>query len=155
MRKVHPVVAKIEPDLQELVEGLGFEYVLAKFGGPPGHSTLTVLVDKPGGVTVEDCSQVSRRLSVLLDMLDPIAGSYELVVSSPGIERPLVREDDYVRFSGRQARIKVAGESGREVIQGLVVGVQDGSVVVEADGERKAVPMEGIEEAHLVYEWDE
>ncbi len=126
----------------------------AKFGGPPGHPTLTVLIDKPGGVSVEDCSLISRRLSVLLDMLDPISGSYELVVSSPGIERPLVREDDYVRFSGRQARIKWARESGKEVIQGTVVGVQDGTVVVEASGARLLVPLEEIDDAHLVYEWD-
>lgn len=154
VRKVHPVVAKLEPDVRDLVEGFGLEYVLSKFGGPPGHPTLTVLIDKPDGVSVEDCSLISRRLSVLLDMLDPISGSYELVVSSPGIERPLVREDDYVRFSGRLARIKWARESRKEVIQGTVVGVQDGSVVVDASGARLLVPLDEIEDAHLVFEWD-
>jgi ribosome maturation factor RimP len=155
VRKVHPVVQKIEPDLREVVEGLGFEYVLAKYGGPAGHPTLTVLADKPGGVTVEDCSLISRRLSVLLDMLEPISASYELVVSSPGIERPLVREEDYVRFSGQQARIKWTKQGGKEVIQGRLMGVRDDTVVVEAKGETKAVPLEEIEDAHLVYEWDE
>jgi ribosome maturation factor RimP len=154
-RKIHPVVQEIEGQLRQVVEGLGYELVLVKYGGPRRRPILTVFIDKEGGVGIEDCGRVSQRLSVLLDVLDPIPSSYELVVSSPGLERPLVREEDYVRFSGRRAAVTRARPGARrEVIVGTLRGLDKGFVLVEHGGEVEAVAMDEIEDAHIVYEWE-
>ena len=155
VRKVHPVLQKIEEDLRQVVEGLGYEYVMAKLSGPSQRPRLAVYVDRPGGVTLDDCQRISERLSVLLDMLDPIPGSYELIVSSPGLDRPLVREGDFVRFSGRLASIRRTTVDGkRETVQGRLLGLEAGAVILERDGRTEAVPLDDIEEAHVVYEWE-
>jgi ribosome maturation factor RimP len=154
--KVHPVVQQIEAQLREVVEGLGYELVLVKYGGPPRRPVLTVFIDREGGVTLGDCERVAQRLSVLLDVLDPIASSYELVVSSPGVERPLVRERDYIRFAGRQAALKTHTATGQQrLIEGTLRGVQEADVLVEHDGVVEAIPLASIEQAHLVYHWEE
>ncbi len=153
-RRVHPVVREIEDELRQVVEGLGYELVLVKFGGRPSRPTLTVLIDGEGGVTIDDCARASERLSVLLDMIDPIPTSYELVVSSPGVDRPLVREEDYVRFTGRRAALTWARPGARrQVLDGILRGLQDGAVLVEHSGDVEAVPLDEIDDAHLVYEW--
>ncbi|MGD9519738.1 MAG: ribosome maturation factor RimP, partial [Armatimonadota bacterium] len=102
-----------------------------------------------------DCSLVSQRLSVLLDLLDPIPSSYELSVSSPGLDRPLVRLEDYVRFAGRRAALtRVRPGAQREVIDGILRGIDGSAVLVEHRGAVQAIPLDEIEAAHLVYEWD-
>lgn len=154
-RKTHPIVEQIEPDLRQVVESLGFELVLVKYGGPANHPTLTVFIDSTHGISVDDCARVSQRLSVLLDMLDPIPSSYQLVVSSPGLDRPLTREEDFVRFAGKRAAVTCAAPGAkRRTIDGTLRGVRDGAVLVEHEGEVEAVPLGEIEDAHLVWEWD-
>lgn len=155
VRKVHPLLGKIEQDLRRVVEGLGYEYVMATLSGPPRRLRLSVYVDRPGGVTLDDCQRISERLSVLLDALDPIPGSYELIVSSPGLDRPLVREEDFVRFAGRLASIRRAAAGGKkQTVQGRLLGVEEGAVRLECQGATETIRLEDIEEAHLVYEWD-
>jgi len=154
-RKIHPVVQAIEDDLRQVVEGLGYELVLVKYGGPRSRPTLSVFIDREGGVNIDDCTLVSQRLSVLLDVLDPVPSSYELVVSSPGLDRPLVRETDYQRFEGRRASLtRARAGEGRRSIEGILRGLRDGAVLVEHGGEVEAVPLEEIENAHLIWEWD-
>lgn len=156
MRKVHPVVQQIEQDLRQAVEEVGCELVLAKYGGPPRRPRLTVFVDRPGGVTLDDCQRVSHRLSQLLDLLDPIPSSYELIVSSPGLDRPLVREEDFMRFAGRLARVRrVRADGTKESVEGRLQGLQAGAAILEHGGKTEAVPLDEIEEAHLVSEWEE
>ena len=74
-----------------------------------GRTVLRVLIDKPDGVTVDDCVRLSEALNDPLDELDPVSGSYGLEVSSPGIERPLLRQADFERFSGRRAEVRTVG----------------------------------------------
>ena len=153
--KKHPVVEQIEDDVEQLVEGLGYELVLIKYSGPARRPTLTVFVDREGGITVDECARISERLSVLLDMLDPIPMSYSLVVSSPGVERPLVRERDFIRFAGRRATVTRHPAHGqRRSIVGTLRGVKDGAVLLEHEGRTEQVPLDEIEDAHLVFEWD-
>ncbi len=156
MRKVHPIVREIEDQLREVVEGLGYELVLVTYGGSAKRPTLTVYIDRRGGVTLDDCALVSERLSVLLDVLDPIPTRYELIVSSPGLERPLVREQDFQRFVGRKASVKQVTAGGQvRRVEGWLRGTKERAALVEHDGRVEAIPFEEIEEAHLVYDWDE
>ena len=152
----HPVVAQIEKEVAQTLRNFGYELVLMKFGGPRHNQTLSVYIDKPGGVTTNDCQYVAERLSVLLDVLDPIPGRYSLVVSSPGLDRPLTREEDFDRFAGQQAAVTYrSGEGQRVTIQGKLEGRQ-GEEALLALGERtEHIPLREIEEAHLVYEWQE
>ncbi len=151
----HPVVRKIEAEVERTVEDFGYELVQIKYGGEAGGRTLTIMIDREGEVSAEDCSQMSRRLSMVLDTLDPIPGSYTLVVSSPGLDRPLTRDSDFDRFAGEKAAVRHRSEDGaRRTDTGLLLGLKEDAVVIEVDGEMLRIPLAGIEEAHLVYDWE-
>jgi ribosome maturation factor RimP len=152
----HPVVEKVEAEIERTLGDFGYELVLLKFGGPPGNQTLSVYMDKPGGVTTSDCQYMAERLSVLLDVLDPIAGGYQLLVSSPGINRPLTRDSDFERFAGERAAVTFHDAEGkRATIRGRLKGVADGQVVVEVGEQTETVPADDVEQAHLVFEWED
>ncbi len=142
--------------LEPSVEREGYELVaveLVSSGG--GRPSLRVSIDKPGGVSVRDCSRVSRALSALLDVEDPIEGAFNLEVSSPGIERPLQRRSDFVRFAGFRAKIQLEAGEPRRRYTGVLGGIEQGSVVIESNGERSLLPIERIERARLVLDLDE
>ena len=151
----HPVVRKIEAEVEQTLEDFGYELVQIKYGGEAGGRTLSILIDREGGVTADDCGEMSRRLSMLLDTLDPIPGSYTLIVSSPGLDRPLTRDSDFDRFAGEKAAIRHCTQEGtRRTDTGLLRGLEDGAVTIEADCETLRIPLAEIEEAHLVYDWE-
>jgi len=108
------------------------------------------VMDKEGGVTLDDCTRISRIVSDLLDVHDPVPGSYNLEVSSPGINRPLVKIEDYERFAGQKVVIKmVRAMDGRKRFKGMLKGVRHGNIVVEsADGEF-VLPIDEIKKARL------
>src|SRR5438876_2543269 len=104
----------------------GVELVHAEVAGPEGHPILRVFIDKPGGVTHDDCSDVSHHLGTVLDVEDFIHSAYTLEVSSHGLERGLYRRDDYERFAGRDAKIKARTPvNGQRNFRGRIVGVDD------------------------------
>lgn len=135
---------------EPIAAGAGCEVVEVTFSrvGEAGH--LLVTIDKPGGVSLEDCRAVSESLSAELDRLDPIEGTYRLEVSSPGLERPLVRDRDFERFQGRLVRVKTfAPVEGRKVWEGRLVGLADGRVVLEVEGKHVYIPREQVTRARL------
>ncbi len=151
----HPVVRKIEDEVRRTVEDFDYELVQIKYGGEAGGRTLSILIDSESGVTADDCGEMSRRLSMLLDTLDPIPSSYTLIVSSPGLDRPLTRDSDFDRFAGEQAAIRYRTEEGeRRTDTGLLCGLDDDAVSIEVDGETLRIPLAEIEDAHLVYDWE-
>lgn len=153
--KKHPVVRKIESEVENVLAHFGYELVQIKFGGGGGGRTLTVLMDSPDGITAEDCQEMSRRFSLLLDMLDPITGAYTLVVSSPGLDRPLTRDGDFERFKGERAAVSYCAPGGRRTTErGLLRGVAEHHVLLEVEGGPREIPLADVEEAHLVYDWD-
>jgi ribosome maturation factor RimP len=155
-RPKHPVVEAIEAQTQAMLEDYGYELVSITCGGPKRNPVLTVMIDKPGGVTVDDCAAMSRRLGLLLDVLDPIPTSYQFAVSSPGIERPLTKLSDFERFAGREAAIRFAGGNGRPQSRtGQLGGVRAGAVVLHVDEGELEIPEEQIEKAHLTFSWEE
>ncbi|HMQ94779.1 MAG TPA: ribosome maturation factor RimP [Amaricoccus sp.] len=113
------------------VEGLGFELVRLRLMGGK-RATLQIMAERPeGGIEVEDCAKISRAVSAVLDVEDPIAGEYVLEVSSPGIDRPLTRPKDFERYEGYRVKIETAELiDGRRRFSGTLEGVEDGEVLL-------------------------
>lgn len=156
---------ELERTIEELLEGLGFELVALERGGGRRRPLLRLRIDRPEGqrgrsaVTVTDCAAVSRAVNDLLETSPEAPSDYILEVSSPGVERPLVRPRDFRRFAGREVIVggygPLAGR-GRQ-LTGILLGLAaagDG-VAIEVAGERVEVPFASIARAHLVYRWDE
>lgn len=136
--------------IEPAVAGLGFELVDAQASN--GGRLLRLFIDKPGGVTVEDCATVSRHLTRVL----AVEGiDYErLEVSSPGLDRRLRRGADFERFAGHRAevRMRTADPSGRRRYVGVLRGAEAGRVQIELDGQTVALALEDVERARLVPE---
>lgn len=125
-------------DLAQLVEpvldSLGFRLVRIEVSGRDGK-TVQIMAERPdGSMTIDDCEAVSRAVSPLLDVQDIVADSYRLEISSPGIDRPLVRPSDFVVWAGSEAKIELqAPIEGRKRFRGRLEGFEDGEVLIEAD----------------------
>ncbi len=148
MRRETALEALLEP----AVSRLGYELVGVEYHGGR-RALLRLYIDREGGVSVEDCQRVSRQVSGLLDVEDPIPGPYTLEVSSPGLDRPLFRAADFQRFAGREVRIRTdVPLEGRRNFRGVLRGLRGDEVLVEVDGAELALPVERIEQARLVPE---
>ena len=145
------IAALIEPTLNDL----GFRIVRVAISGRNG-TTVQIMAERPDGtMTVEDCADVSRQLSPLLDAHDPIAGHYTLEISSPGIDRPLARASDFMAWAGHEARIETKElVDGRRRFRGTLKGLagDDVQLDVPADqgGPEVTLPIGNIAEARLV-----
>ena len=150
-------------DIERAVAALGFEVVQMERGGGPRRPLLRLRIDRPGlspahsGVTVDDCVAVTRELRGALE--DGAAEDWVLEVSSPGVDRPLVKTADYVRFAGSRIRVRGYGplaERGRK-LEGTLLGTVDGrpgTFAMEVEGDRLEIPLEDVASARLVYDWD-
>jgi ribosome maturation factor RimP len=145
-------------DLAEpLLEELGFRLVRVKVSGRDG-GTVQVMAERPRGqMTIDDCAEISRKLSPLLDVLDPMPGGYRLEVSTPGIDRPLVRPSDFASFTGHEAKIELKElVDGRKRFKGRIEGVKNGEALlkIELPGSEEpqviGIPFSLISEAKLV-----
>ncbi len=136
------------------VESMGFELVGVEFLARSGGGLLRVYIDHPDGIGVDDCARVSRQISGLLDVEDPIAGNYDLEVSSPGLDRPLFSRAHFIRFAGHVVKLETREKiGGRRRFKGLLKGVSGDEVVIEVAGETVALPLEQVEKARLVPEF--
>lgn len=142
-------------EAEAVARPLGFEVVEVEYQSSPHGRVLRVFIDKPGGVSVDDCEAVSEPLSAVLDRLDPIPGPYRLEVSSPGIERPLRRPEDFRRFAGREVEVHMFGPvRGRRNWTGTLLGMEQGQVRLQLeDGSTVELPHEGISKARLRVRW--
>jgi ribosome maturation factor RimP len=129
----------------------GLELVHVELAGPEGHPTVRVFIDKPNGVTHDDCSEVSNQLGTMLDVEDFIHSAYTLEVSSPGLERGLYRLADYEKFAGRDARIKSRlAINGQRNFRGRLTGIDGANVVFDdRTSGRVLIPIDAIVKAHL------
>ncbi len=143
---------EIERLIAPALEAMGFSLVRVRlFGGK--RRRLQVMAERSDGtgMTVDHCAEVSRGISAILDVADPLPGSYVLEVSSPGIDRPLVRIGDFERFSGFEARVEVTRPiEGRRRFRGTLLGVARGTVRIALDGGVVDLPFEDIVAAKLV-----
>jgi ribosome maturation factor RimP len=130
---------------------VGVELVSA----PTGGRVLRLSIDKVGGATIEDCTRVSRSLSPALDAEDVITTAYTLEVGTPGMERPLQRAVDWQRFVGCACRIKTWEMDGRRRLKGTIRGCVDGVVQVDTDAGARSFPLDEIERANLVLDFEQ
>lgn len=138
----------IEPSL----DALGYRVVRIAALAQRG-TTLQIMVERldDAGMTVDDCATVSRTVSALLDVADPIASAYTLEVSSPGIDRPLVRPEDYDRYAGFEARIELsAPHEGRKRFRGRLLGRTDATIRIATEAGEAHLPFAGIARAKLI-----
>jgi ribosome maturation factor RimP len=160
------VVPEIAAELEGRVADLGYELVEVRWGGSGRRPQLKLRIDRPdsapgAGVTVEECARVSRALEPWLDQHESLPERYVLEVSSPGVERPLVRTGDFERFRGERValigRDVLLGRSTR--LEGQLLGLQDEGSEAEVvrlrlpDGDEVGVPRSQIRRAHLLFEW--
>ncbi len=151
------LIALMEPELTDL----GYELLDVEFVSESQGETLRVFIDRPkgaatvgvtdgSGVDVEDCARVSRAISALLDVADPIASAYTLEVSSPGSDRRLRTRAHFERFVGARIRVELAvARAGRRRYTGLLAAVDEAGIRLEVDEEEVAVPLAEIGEARL------
>jgi ribosome maturation factor RimP len=148
-------------ELEARIERLGYELVELERVGSKARPILRIRIDRPGsegGVTLEDCSLVSRELESYLDQSPELGERYVLEVSSPGVERPLVKRADYERFAGKEVSIKTseAVEDLGKRVEGVLRGIDERDVVeLDVKGRTVAVPRDQIRKAHLVFRWDQ
>ncbi|MBM3643104.1 MAG: ribosome maturation factor RimP [Alphaproteobacteria bacterium] len=141
---------RIESIIDPTVQGMGFELVRVAMGG---RGTLQIMVERADGTAmdVEDCATLSRALSAVLDVEDPIATAYTLEVSSPGIDRPLTRPKDFTRWTGHLARLETREPvDGRRRFKGTLLGLEGDAVRLRLDdGAEARVPMAALLRAKL------
>ncbi|MBQ0823628.1 ribosome maturation factor RimP [Microvirga sp. HBU67558] len=151
------VAARVAAIVEPVIEDLGFNLVRVRVSGQNG-CTVQIMAERPDGtMSVADCETVSRAISPVLDLEDPITTAYHLEISSPGIDRPLVRVSDFERWSGYEAKVEMAVPvAGRKRYRGLLRGVEDGMLVIELPDVKEGldpiarVPLTDLGEAHLV-----
>jgi ribosome maturation factor RimP len=144
------VLGVARPLADSLCDDIGIELVHLEYLRDRGGRIMRLYIDKPGGVTLEDCAEVSRELSDLLDVRLPELGPYHLEVSSPGPNRPLSRPADFDRFRGQRVKIRTrAPIDGRRNFSGTLDGMADGAVRVNMGRGTVAIALEAISKAHL------
>jgi ribosome maturation factor RimP len=147
------LVGSITALAEQVAASMGMEVVLVEIKGG-GRSVVRVYIDQAGGVSVDDCERFSKRFSVLLDVEDCIPFSYVLEVSSPGLDRPLVREADFQRFTGKQVKVRTSQPlQGQRNFRGRILGASGGNIRLElSPGQQVEMALSQIERANLVVE---
>jgi ribosome maturation factor RimP len=145
------VAERVREIAQQVSVDHGLELVHAEIAGPDGKPIVRVFIDKPGGVTHEDCSEVSLHVGTRLDVEDFIHSPYTLEVSSPGLERGLYQRADYERFAGSAAKIKARTlVNGQRNFRGRIVGVEEADVILDdRTNGRIKIPLDEIAKANL------
>ncbi len=153
----HGVAARVGAVVEPALRGLGYRLVRVRVSGVNG-CTVQIMAERPdGGMTVDDCEAVSRAVSPALDVDDPVGRAYHLEISSPGIDRPLVRAGDFMRWAGHEAKIEMAVPAdGRKRFRGVIAGVENGAALIDRtdakpdEPVRWALRLTDIGEARLV-----
>jgi ribosome maturation factor RimP len=155
-----PIPEQVRRLLEPVLTRDGFELVEVEWVRLAGRWTLRVFVDKAGGVGIDDCQAVSRTIEPMLDVEDFIEPAYDLEVSSPGLDRPLRKPQDFDRYAGQRAHVKsfapvpdtAQGQPPRKHWTGILRGFRDGAVEIDVDGVLHRIPLDRIAKAHLEYD---
>ena len=143
------VAARVAGIAEPVLVGIGYRLVRVRISGLDG-CTVQIMAERPDGtMTVEDCETVSRALSPVLDVADPIDRAYRLEVSSPGMDRPLVRRSDFERYAGHQLKVEMAAPiAGRRRFRGVLLGTEGDAAPGEVN--EVLLPIDEMAEAKLV-----
>ncbi|QDP71752.1 ribosome maturation factor RimP [Legionella israelensis] len=141
---------KLKQLLEPVIEDSGYQLWGIEYLAQGKHSLLRIYIDKPEGVGIDDCERVSKQVSSLLDVEDPISGNYNLEVSSPGIPRPLFFTWQYKKYIGSDVQLKLIKPlKNKRKITGTIASVSDDAVVLEIDQERHEILFSAIAKANL------
>lgn len=146
---------EVEQGIEKIVAGEGLELVHIEYRKQGRNFILRIDIDKEGGVTLDDCQSISHQVSTFLDVEDFVPGTYDLEVSSPGLDRKFYKESDYQKFIGRLVRVKTSVPiKGLHVIVGRLTEYKDGSMVVidEVSGKDYPVDLKDVKETRLEVE---
>lgn len=150
------MASKIEEIAQRVADSEGLEVVEVEVKGGGAQRLVRISIDKPAGVTHADCELVSHQVGTILDVEEVVPGGrYTLEVSSPGVERKLVKPQDYERFQGKKAKITLRDEiDGRRHWEGTLAGLADGAVALDiGSGKTIRFPFEQVQKANLKFDW--
>lgn len=151
MSKLSDLQALVEP----VVQAMGFVLWGVEYLPSGKYSTLRIYIDHEAGIHVDQCADVSRQISAVMDVEDPIAGNYTLEVSSPGMDRPLFTLEQYAAFEGEWAEIKLRyAFEGRRNFKGVLSGIDDGDVVIAVETEEFMLPIESIDKGRVIPNFD-
>ncbi|SIN94545.1 ribosome maturation factor RimP [Sulfurivirga caldicuralii] len=148
-------MSRIEDRIEQLVrptiEEMGMEFWGCEYVPVGGRATLRIYIDKPGGVTVDDCADVSYEVSGILDVEDPIANAYNLEISSPGLDRPLFNREQFERFRDETVAVRTHDPvMGRRKFKGPITDVNEDGIAMEVDGETYEIDYDNIDKANVV-----
>jgi len=156
-----PVAERARKLLEPVLARDGYELVDVEWVREGGAFTLRLYIDREGGVGIDDCQAASRTVEPILDVEDFIEQTYNLEVSSPGVDRPLRRPEEFARYAGQRVKVKAfaplesaPGLPPRKHWSGTLRGCADGQVEVEVDGRLHRVPLERIAKANLEYDFE-
>lgn len=155
MVKRSPLIEKIDAIIRPTVESMGYALVRIRLQPQRGRQVLQIMAEPSGDtreMTVEDCAEISRHISALMDVEDPISSAYNLEVSSPGIDRPLVTAEDFARFTGYEASVELEWpQDGRKRFKGQIVSVEQNVVALKLDEANTAeLNVDDMQQAKLV-----
>ncbi len=145
------VVSRVRDFLESLLPSMGLELFEVQFRREGHGWVLRVFIDSDSGISLDDCSNVSRELGHYLDVEDFIENAYHLEISSPGLERPLRSTQDFIRFSGKSAKVKLhEAIDGRKTLEGTIAAVENDTIYLKlADGKTVQFTFEMINKARL------
>jgi ribosome maturation factor RimP len=144
------IIQEVTKLVMPILEERGMELVDIHYRREGGGWVLRVFIDKEGGVNVEDCAEVSRELGYHLDVREVIPNNYNLEISSPGVNRPLKKIDDFKRFSGHTVRITTSEFiDNRRNFTGVIKGVEGDKIIIEVDKNMYTIPHSIINKANL------
>lgn len=140
---------------EPVVTGMGYELIEIEYVPNPKYGVLRLYIDSENGILIDDCSDVSHQISALIDVEDPLPGSFNLEISSPGMDRPLRKMQDFVRFEGEQVKIKTTvPQEGQRNFTGVIGPIEDDALLLECDDRKVRLPMSMIDKARLVPSFD-
>lgn len=144
------IITAVESFARPVLDYMGLELVEVQFRRESGGWILRLFIDREGGINVDDCASVSRQISAYLEVEELIEHAYNLEVSSPGLERPLKKIDDFVRFAGRKARIKLKEPiDGQRVFFGLLGPVHENKLTLDVDDRQMEIDLDAVARARL------
>ena len=153
--KTHVVAKRVADLVEPILDEMGFELVDVEYLSNYGKWVFRLYIDKEAGVTIDDCVRVSREIGDLIDIKEAVTHEYTLEVSSPGVDRPLRKEKDFVGAVGKKVKVRmIAPMDGRRSFTGYLKDFEDGTVYIEMDGAPVALPWAEVDKANLVYEFD-
>lgn len=137
--------------LASLIQSMGYEFVGCELLKQSRNSLLRIYIDSETGITLTDCTKVSRQVSAMLDIDDPIQGQYTLEVSSPGLDRPLFEAGHYPKYVGKQIKVRLyTPRDGRRNFVGVLLRVEEANITLLVDQDEFVLPFSDIEKAKVI-----